>query len=278
MAESNIESGVSMRMGGNEGASSGPQVDTSSSPQVDATGIMPRNDSFSAMPKTDANGIPIGSGRIGRKDLSDDVDFADENQVESRGSLGKIGSRIISAHDAREDMKKSPEEIKFEYVIETAKMMHENGGSLQANSADDAEKARERMEKYEQYKEELDISDIDISAKDGVEAITVTKDDGTVTTMNSSSEDEINKAHDKEANAIESSSKKIEKSEENKESVIDRIKDRFGNAFDELKDKMEERQEEKPDLKSRFSDITNSIGDAFDKMFDKDDDYGPMND
>ena len=253
-------------------------VTTQHSSAIDGMEIMSRNDSFSAMPKTDANDIPIGSGRIGQKDLSDDVDFWDENQAESRGSLGKIGSRIISAHDAREDMKKSPEEIKFEYVIETAKMMHENGGSLQANSADDAEKAQERMEKYEQYKEELGISDVNISAKDGVEAITVTKDDGTVTTMNSSFEDEINKTHDKEANAIESSSKEIEKSEENKESVMDRIKDRFGNAFDELKDKMEERQEEKPDLKSRFNDITNSIGNAFDKMFDKNDDYGPMND
>lgn len=255
-------------------------VTTQHSSAIDGTEIMPRNDRFDAMPRIDAN----GSGRIGQKDLSDDVDFWDENQAESRGSLGKIGSRIISAYDAsntREDMGKSPEEIKLDYVIETAKMMYEHGGSLQANSAADAEKARERMEKYEQYKEELGISDIDISAKDGKETITVTKDDGNMITKTT---EQINPAEvkfAKEPDAIKSSSEGIEKSEEDKESVMDRIKDRFSNAFDEFKDKVEEKQEEKPDLKSRFSNITGKFGDTLGNLFDKnndDNDYDPMND
>lgn len=82
--------------------------------------IMPRNDA-------------LGSGRIGQKNLSNDVDFWDENQM--------------------------PDDVKRAYIEETERLMEENGGNLRVNSSAEAKEAQERMRMYEQYRKDLSIGD-----------------------------------------------------------------------------------------------------------------------
>lgn len=81
------------------------------------------------MPRNDA----LGSGRIGQKNLSNDVDFWDENQM--------------------------PDDVKRAYIEETERLMEENGGNLRVNSSAEAKEAQERMRMYEQYRKDLSIGD-----------------------------------------------------------------------------------------------------------------------